>query len=231
MRKLLLPAGLLLLLVAAAGCGSNNSLTTPPTTAGTTTAPAPTTAITIFRVHDGRLQTQAVRVPQTQAVAGAALQALGVNAAVRIANGTATVDLAQAPAEQVAEIVYTLTQFSTVRRVDVAGRSGLTRDDLAAYEPPILVEAPADGASVPATFTVSGTASVFEATLVVELRRDGTVLSKQTVTASEGAPGRGTFSTTVHAPSAGAATIAAYAPSAADGTPQHEQDVAVTVTP
>lgn len=231
MRKLLLPAGLLLLLVATAGCGSNNRMTTEPTTAGTTTAPAPTTAITIFRVQAGRLQARAVRVPQTQAVAGAALHALGVNAAVRIASGTATVDLAQAPAEQVAEIVYTLTQFSTVQRVDVAGRSGLTRDDLAAYEPPILVEAPADGASVPLTFTVSGTASVFEATLVVELRRDGTVLSKQTVTASEGAPGRGTFSTTVHAPSSGAATIAAYAPSAADGTPQHEQDVAVTVTP
>ena len=112
----------------------------------------------------------------------------------------------------------------------MAGRSGLTRDDFAAYEPPILVETPAAGAAVPATFTVSGTASVFEATLVIELRRNGTVLVKQTVTASEGAPGRGTFSTTVHAPSAGAATIAAYAPSAADGTPQHEQDVAVTVT-
>ncbi len=179
MRKLLLPAGLLLLLVAAAGCGSHNSMTTEPTTAATTTAPAPTTTITIFRVHDGRLQARAVRVSQTQAVAGAALHALGVNAAVRIASGTATVDLAQAPAEQVAEIVYTLTQFSTVQRVDVAGRSGLTRDDLAAYEPPILVEAPADGASVPATFTVSGTASVFEATLVVELRRDGTVLASR----------------------------------------------------
>jgi hypothetical protein len=71
---------------------------------------------------------------------------------------------------------------------------------------------------------------VFEATLVIELRRDGKVLSKQTVTATAGAPGRGTFSTTLHAPSAGAATVAAYAPSAADGTPQHEQDVPVTVT-
>ena len=72
---------------------------------------------------------------------------------------------------------------------------------------------------------------MFEATLVVELRRDGSVLVKHTVTASEGAPARGTFATTLHAPSPGAVTIAAYAPSAEDGTPQHEQDVPVTVTP
>jgi hypothetical protein len=229
MRKLLLPAGILLLLATAAGCGSHSSMTTEQTTVATT-APAATTEVTVFRVHSGQLRAQAVEVPQTQAVAGAALHALGVSASVQIADGTATVALAQAPADQVAEIVYTLTQFPTVQRVDVAGRSGLTRDDFAAYEPPILVETPAVGAAVPATFTVSGTASVFEATLVIELRRNGTVLVKQTVTASEGAPGRGTFSTTVHAPSAGAATIAAYAPSAADGTPQHEQDVAVTVT-
>jgi len=64
--------------------------------------------------------------------------------------------------------------------------------------------------------------------LVIELRRNGAVLSKQTVTASEGAPARGTFSLIVHAPSPGAVTVVAYSPSAADGTPQHEQEVAVT---
>ena len=55
--------------------------------------------------------------------------------------------------------------------------------------------------------------------------------SKRTVTASEGAPAQGTFATTLVAPTAGAMTIAAYAPSAEDGTPQHEQDVPVVVTP
>jgi hypothetical protein len=96
---------------------------------------------------------------------------------------------------------------------------------------PIVVEAPAPGAEVPLTFPVSGTASVFEATLVVELRRGGRVLERRTVTASEGAPGRGTFSVTLHAPSAGRATVAAYSPSAADGSRQHEQDVPVIVKP
>ncbi|HST18832.1 MAG TPA: Gmad2 immunoglobulin-like domain-containing protein [Gaiellaceae bacterium] len=94
---------------------------------------------------------------------------------------------------------------------------------------PIVVESPAEHAVVPHTFVVRGTASVFEATLVVELRRGGAVLERQTVTASEGAPGRGSFKATVHAPSSGDATVVAFAPSAADGSPQHEQTVPVVV--
>ena len=96
--------------------------------------------------------------------------------------------------------------------------------------PPILVESPGAGASVLPTFHVTGTASVFEATLVVELRNGTKVLEKQTATASEGAPGRGTFALDLTAPGAGHYTVAAYAPSAADGTPQHEQDIPVTVS-
>jgi hypothetical protein len=107
----------------------------------------------------------------------------------------------------------------------------VARTTTSAQITPIVVEAPTAGASVPTSFTVSGTASVFEATLFVELRRGGRVLEKKTVTASEGAPGRGTFSVELHASSAGAATVAVYSPSAADGSAQHEQDVHVTVTP
>jgi hypothetical protein len=51
------------------------------------------------------------------------------------------------------------------------------------------------------------------------------------VTASEGAPARGTFETTLHAPSPGGATITAFAASAENGSPQHQVDVPVTVTP
>jgi hypothetical protein len=71
---------------------------------------------------------------------------------------------------------------------------------------------------------------VFEATLVVQLLRDGKILAKRNVTASEGAPGRGTFETTLQA-TPGEATVSAFAPSAADGSPQHRVDVAVTVVP
>jgi len=213
----------------AVGCGSTSTATESVTTA---TAPVPVSpkpiAVTVFRVDHGLLRPTVEHVPHTDAVASAALGALGLGAAVTISDGTASVALDKATQDQAAEIVYTLTQFATIKRVDVGGRMGLTRDDFASYVPPIFVESPAAGAEVPGTFHVSGTASVFEATLVVQLVRGGKVILKQSVTASEGAPGRGTFDTTVHA-TPGAVTVAAFSPSAADGTPQHEVDVPVTV--
>jgi hypothetical protein len=224
---------LLLLAVLAsfvAGCGSTSTATeTVVTTVTTTAAPKPM-ALTVFKVDNGLLRPTVEHVPSTTAVAAAALRALGVEAGVTISDGTATVALDHATQDQAAEIVYTLTQFASVKRVDVGGRAGLTRDDFASYVPPIFVESPAAGSEVPGTFHVSGTASVFEATLVVQLVRDGKVILKQSVTASEGAPGRGTFDTTVHA-TPGAVTVAAFSPSAADGTPQHEVDVPVTIQP
>jgi hypothetical protein len=217
----------------AAGCGSSS--TAPEAVTSTTTAQVPVSPapmpLTVFKVDSGHLRPTVEHVPRTGAVATAALGALGLGgASVTIADGTATVTLDNATQDEAAEIVYTLTQFATVKRVDVAGRAGLTRDDFASYVPPIFVESPAAGAEVPGTFHVSGTASVFEATLVVQLVRNGKVILKQSVTASEGAPGRGTFDTTVHA-TPGAVTVAAFAPSAADGTPQHEVDVPVTIQP
>jgi hypothetical protein len=217
----------------AAGCGSSS--TAPEAVTSTTTAQVPVSPapmpLTVFKVDNGHLRPTVEHVPRTGAVATAALGALGLGgASVTIADGTATVTLDNATQDEAAEIVYTLTQFATVKRVDVAGRAGLTRDDFASYVPPIFVESPAAGAEVPGTFHVSGTASVFEATLVVQLVRNGKVILKQSVTASEGAPGRGTFDTTVHA-TPGAVTVAAFAPSAADGTPQHEVDVPVTIQP
>jgi hypothetical protein len=219
----------------AAGCGSGQTTSTPATsetqpTSTQATVPAPQMALTVFKVSGGFLRPSVIHVPRTKAVAAAALAALGLDAGVTIDGGTARVALDKATQEQAAEIVYTLTQFSTIKRVDVAGRTGLTREDFASYVPPILIESPAAGAEVPSTFHVSGTASVFEATLVVQLVRDGKVITKRTVTASEGAPGRGSFDTTLTA-GPGEATVAAFAPSAADGTPQHEVDVPVTVEP
>jgi hypothetical protein len=186
--------------------------------------------VTVFRVKNGILRPETAEVRQSPAVAAAALRALGLASTVTISAGTASVDLPRARNDAVAEIVYTLTQFPSVDRVDVAGRAGLTRGDFAAYVAPISVERPASGAHVPDTFHVSGTASVFEATLVVQLVRDGAVIAKQTVTASEGAPGRGTFDATFTA-RPGPVTVSAFAPSAADGSPQHQVDVPVTIGP
>jgi immunoglobulin-like protein involved in spore germination len=234
MRRRLFFLGVLACL--AAGCGSSETATTTvaTTTAATTTTATTTTAstmaLTVFEVDNGLLRPKVTKVPRTAAVAGAALGALGIDASVSIADGTATVAFDRATQDEQAEIVYTLTQFPAVQRVDVAGRKGLTREDFASYVPPILIESPAAGAEVPSPVRVSGTASVFEATLVVQLVRDGKVVAKRTVTASEGAPGRGSFETSLQT-TPGDATVSAFAPSAADGSPQHRVDVAVTVVP
>ncbi len=227
-------AFLLPLAVVAVGCGSTSTTTTAPpasTSTGQSTVSAAPTALTIFRLRDGVLQPEAVEVPHTTAVAAAALVVLGLAAPVTIANGTAVVAIETATPGAVAEIVYTLTEFPTIKRVDVAGRRGLTRDDVQGFLPTIFIEAPAANATVRSTFSVTGSATVFEATFVVELDRDGKVLVKRTVTASEGAPARGTFATTLHATAAGVVTIAAFAPSAENGEPQHEVDVPVKVGP
>ena len=93
---------------------------------------------------------------------------------------------------------------------------------------PIEIDRPAWDSTVHSPFDVSGTASVFEATLVIELRTPAGVVARRTVTASEGAPGRGTFDATFTA-DPGKIVVAAYAPSAANGQPQHEVDVPITV--
>jgi hypothetical protein len=95
---------------------------------------------------------------------------------------------------------------------------------------PIVVERPSPGDHVDRTFQVSGTASVFEATVFVQTARNGKMIERKSVTASEGAPGRGTFEATMHA-SPGHLTVRVFSPSAADGSPQHEVDVAVDVIP
>ena len=152
--------------LATAGCGSGGgSATAPPT--------PPHMALTVYELRRGLLRPHVVHVSRTRAVAAAALRALGLQVPVTVANRTARVTLAKASDAQAAEIVFTLTQFPGVERVDVAGRRGLTREDFAGYVPPILVERPAPGARVASRFKVSGTASVFEATLVVQTGRYG----------------------------------------------------------
>jgi hypothetical protein len=229
-----MPRRLLVLFLAlplAAGCGSGGTTRTG-TTLPTTSVPVspPPMTLTVFRISGGPLHAELVRVPRTRAVAAAALGALDLAAGVTVSGGTAHVALDHVTPAQQAEIVYTLTQFPSIHRVDVGGKTGLTRRDVAAYLPPILVESPVDGQVVGSTFIVKGTASVFEATLVVELVRRG-VLQRKTLTASEGAPGRGSFETTLHATGAGATALVAFAPNAAGGPPQHVQRVHVVVAP
>jgi len=107
-----------------------------------------------------------------------------------IANRTATIDLSRGFEQteagtavdgmQVAQVVYTLTQFPTVKRVELLiegervetlGGHGipvdrpLTRKDFEEHLPPIVVEKPYPGQAVGRTFGLSGIANVFEATV------------------------------------------------------------------
>ncbi len=188
-------------------------------------------SLTVFRVAHGKLVAQNAEAPLTTATAGASLKALGIAASVTIAGGTATVDLPGATADQIAEIVYTLTQFPTVQRVDVGGKTGLTRADVdPSYLPQISIESPASGASVSKTIHVTGTAQVFEATFILELQIQGKTMVKQTITATVGAPSRGTFDATITSPSTGPVDLVAFEPSAADGSPLHTVTVPLDVT-
>ena len=111
----------------------------------------------------------------------------------------------------------------------LAGCGGASKPTTTALLP-IVVEQPSADEHVPPTFHVSGTASVFEATLVVQTLRDGKTIERKTVTVSEGAPGRGTFDVTMHAPP-GQLVVRAFSPSAKDGSAQHEVKVHVVVMP
>ena len=161
---------------------------------------------------------------------------------VTVARGFATVDLSarfQAGGGstsmllRVAQVVHTATQFSSVHRVAfrldgrpivaIGGEGVIVSPPVgrAAFEaqaPPILVEQPLPGDTVRGTIVVRGTANVFEARLVVELRAGGVVLARKLVSASAGTGTRGTFSTRIatRAP-ARPLTVVVYSRSPKDG--------------
>ena len=130
---------------------------------------------------------------------------------VTIENGTASVtfsgDFPDDSAEQqrfaYAQIVYTLTQFPTVKDVSLSWESAESGgvagapEDRKAYEdllPPIVVEAPYAGEVVDRTFTMSGIANVFEANVSWRIVDDeDNVIDEGFTTATCGTGCWGTF--------------------------------------
>jgi germination protein M len=170
-------------------------------------------------------------VPKTDAVGTAAINAMlsgasdaeaanGIGSTVprdthllglSVAGGTATVDLSSEYATgggtlsmtmRLAQVVYTLTEFPTVKRVSfqldgkpvtVFSGEGIildrpqTRKDYQDLAPIIGVAAPGPGEDVKSPVTVSGLANVFEANVSVEvLDASGRVLAKDFTTATCG---------------------------------------------
>jgi len=102
-------------------------------------------------------------------------------------------------------------------------------------QPDIVVASPLCGDEVTSPITVTGTASVFEAALVVVVKdASGQELARANVLASEGAPARGTFSADLtfslpDAPQNG--TIEAFSDSPRDGSVINLFSVPVTLAP
>src|SRR6266511_1811551 len=231
---------LALVALAAAGCGGDSS-----SSGTTTTAPTEQMTVTAYFLRGGLVSPAHVRVGRTRDVARASLEALVAGAPagfetelpkdiddfdVSIEDGTAGLTLHEAdeltPAAR-AEIVYTLTQFPTVRRVRIGDEPALTRGDLEEQTPIILVESPVSGDSVTSPLRVSGTANTFEATLQLRLVQYGEQLYEPFVTATSGSGQRGTFEWEIPYRATGAATLEAFEYSAADGSEIHRVSIPI----
>ncbi len=103
----------------------------------------------------------------------------------------------------------------------------------ATAEPALTVDSPASGETVAVPVKVSGTASVFEATLLVAVKDSrGNILCQVVAQASEGAPGRGDYEVEIAFPPPADAvkgSIDAFTESAKDGSVQDLVSVPVTI--
>lgn len=243
-------------LAACGGGGDTTSTETTATTETTETTPPETTRLRVYFLLDGKVQPVARQVPKTQAVAGAALQTLmagptenerqlGLRTALR--PGVAFVHPLIIPAPKVlkytvngkldraalAQVVYTLTQFPTVKAVEIGGKR-YTRGDFEDETPFILVESPLPFETVDDPFRAMGTANTFEATFEYEVVDPaGKIVDKSFVTATSGTGTRGTFDFRTKpftsGPGTGALLVFEY--SAKDGSRIHEIRIPVQLTP
>jgi germination protein M len=240
---------LIALLPALAACGSNNTsasseTVTTATTSTTSTVPEDTTTIRLYFLLDGKVQPVWRTVPKTQAVARAALdelltgpstanRELGMTTAMPNAvegwtvslggDGVLKLDAKGLSRAALAQTVYTLTQFPTVKAVELDGKR-YTRANFEDETPIILVESPLPFTAVSSPIHATGTANTFEATFQYEVvGPDGKVLATHFVTATSGSGTRGTFDFTTKPFSAtGDGALVVFEYSAKDGSRIHE---------
>jgi germination protein M len=242
--------------------GGTTTSTAPapaPTITTPGTVPATDVSALVFFTRDGKVAT-AGRAVEPPAVARGALEALlegpddfeaglGMTNAIPegtrlldigIDGGVATVNLSGAflsdiegpIALQVAQVVFTLTQFPTVDRVtiQIEGASApsigldavpvmeVDRSDFVDETPLILVEYPAPGAAVTSPVEVSGLSNTFEANVLYEVTDgEGTVVDDGFTTATSGTGTWGTFSFNTDL-DAGDVVITVFQESAEDGS-------------
>lgn len=212
----------------ACGGGDGGDATAVPTSSGAITIDAPADGAEVqvpfavagtANVFEGALVVQAIDA------AGEVLCQHNVQASAGSGTrGTWETAFAFVPPTQEQQI--TIKAFSLSAR-DGAEENVVTRTSAVSKElPPIVIESPGCNYNqyTAAVLNVSGTASVFEAALIVEVRdADGTVLKTKVVTASAAAPARGTWqvSLDVLSLSPGPFEVVAYSISARDGTAEN----------
>jgi hypothetical protein len=177
---------------------------------------------------------------------------------ISIKNGLATVDLSGAFASgggtysmssRLAQVVFTLTQFSTVDTVSfeldgvpvtVFSSEGIVLDgpvgraDYRENLPAIFLDRPAWGASAGNPAQIGGLANVFEATFRVQVRdAKGGILADEPVMATCGTGCWGTFKQAIEytVSKAQYGTLRVYEPSPKDGAPIHVTEYRVWLTP
>ena len=218
-------------------------------------------------------------MPKSSAVATAAMKALlagpasnesderGLTSAVpegsrllglTIKDGIATIDLSgeyesgggsASTFYRLGQVVYTLTQFSTVqsvvfqvegRTVNVFGSEGVVLDgpvgrvEYGDLLPSIFVDRPAYGAAIGNPARVAGSANVFEAAFrVTILDGAGRTIADQQAMATCGSGCRGTFDLTVgyDVPNAQWGTLRVWDGSPRDGSPENVREYPVWLTP
>jgi hypothetical protein len=149
---------------------------------------------------------------------------------VTVADGVARVESeSQLTTEQLAQLVYSLTQPAVgVTSVESEGRS-YTRADFEEQTPSVLVESPLAFEEVAMPITAAGTANTFEATFhYVLVDSAGTILDEDFVTATSGTGTRGTFEFTT-ADVDDVSALVVFERSAEDGSRMREVRIPLTV--
>jgi hypothetical protein len=221
------------------------------TTETTTTTEEETTTLRVYFLLNGKVQPVAREVPKTKAVATAALGELAegpttsegelgltsetgseLEVSVGIEGGVAFVD-GPVSGAGLAQVVYTLTQFPTVKAVDVGGER-YTRRSMEDYTPAILVESPLPFETVGNPLRAKGTANTFEANFQYELVDPaGKVVDENFVTATSGTGTRGTFdfTTTPYTGEPGEGALVVLELSAKDGSRINEVRIPLQLEP
>ncbi|GAB4331295.1 MAG: hypothetical protein Kow0010_16590 [Dehalococcoidia bacterium] len=250
--------------------------TPSPAASPTATPAAETIGLKVYFLRDEKVAAVLREVPATQAVGRAAMEELlrgptlnevetGLSSAIPegtrllgldISGGVATVDLSSeyesgggslSMMARLAQVVYTLTQFSTVdavsfrldgKPVEVFGGEGILldgpvdRSDFEDLTPAIFVDSPPQGATVSSPVRVTGTANTFEAVFQLNIvDREGLIIAEAVAMATSGSGTRGTFDVTIpfELEQPGAGAIIVFEESARDGSQVNVVEIPVNL--